>query len=568
MIFSKRKITITGDKASIDKQVVLYRGDREIEIQFEIVYEVIKYRTSNTIEDVNASFGQLVIQNNSAPTPIVTDISPTSEGVVIFKFTKEMIDEISELGEYSFQIRLFDDTQTSRITTPIIENGIMIKEPLSIYEGDSKGGSAEVGLALAGTAKAQQEEYLAPFDELGNYNETTWATGDIITSGKLNKLEDGITGVNQKVKGITVPTKTSELNNDSNYATETFVTNKIAEASVGGGTSIDDTTIATNKTWSSSKIDSQIKDIVNNKIDDITLSNNALTLLANNNTIKTITLPTSSTGTGGSGRTLVVDYTHNLNTVIQPISLDLATGIYTTESIIEVADETPVCWAYNDKLDASPMYLPYEFFDLNVPTTWIIYKLKKISDTTFKLINTDGADFVYTSDKNTSVNVSKFHFETNSGSSLAFDGIELDGDFEIVCEGQSVSNNYSFVLNGYKYQNVNYIWSNVNYFLNGGQGPILVAGESFANFAKRHRYHEKIIYKATRKDDLISIDGICIMNCLVKYDNKWNTNAGIYYNNAYAKQTGDTSVINKIQMMNNNFGYLLLNGYNIRIYKV
>ena len=214
------------------------------------------------------------------------------------------------------------------------------------------------------------------------------------------------------------------------------------------------------------------------------------------------------------------------------------------------------------------MYLPYEFFDLNVPTTWIIYKLKKISDTTFKLINTDGADFVYTSDKNTSVNVSKFHFETNSGSSLAFDGIELDGDFEIVCEGQSVSNNYSFVLNGYKYQNVNYIWSNVNYFLNGGQGPILVAGESFANFAKRHRYHEKIIYKATRKDDLISIDGICIMNCLVKYNNKWNTNAGIYYNNAYAKQTGDTSVINKIQMMNNNFGYLLLNGYNIRIYKV
>ena len=220
MIFTKRKITINGDKASMDKQIVLYRGDREVEVQFEIVYEVIKYRMSNTIEDVNASFGQLVIQNNSAPSPTVTDISPTSEGVVIFKFTKEMIDEINELGEYSFQIRLFDNTRTSRITTPIIENGIVIKEPLSIYEGDIGVDTAEVGLALTGTARVQQEEYLEPFDETGNYNETTWSTGDIITSGKLNKLEDGITGVNRKID--------SQINDiANNFSTEETDTNII-----------------------------------------------------------------------------------------------------------------------------------------------------------------------------------------------------------------------------------------------------------------------------------------------------------------------------------------------------
>ena len=184
----------------MDKQIVLYRGDREVEVQFEIVYETIKYRKTNAIEDVNASFGQLVIQNDSVTIPTVTDVSPTSEGVVIFKFTKEMIDEITELGTYDFQIRLFDDTQTSRITTPTIENSIIIKEPLSMYEGDT----AEVGVALTGAAKAQEGEYLEPFDEAGNYNETTWATGDIITSGKLNKLEDGITGVNQKVENITL----------------------------------------------------------------------------------------------------------------------------------------------------------------------------------------------------------------------------------------------------------------------------------------------------------------------------------------------------------------------------
>ena len=184
----------------MDKQIVLYRGDREVEVQFEIIYETIKYRKTNAIEDVNASFGQLVIQNDSVAIPTVTDVSPTSEGVVVFKFTKEMIDEITELGTYDFQIRLFDDTQTSRITTPTIENSIIIKEPLSMYEGDT----AEVGVAVTGVAKIQEEEYLEPFDEAGNYNETTWATGDIITSGKLNKLEDGITGVNQKVENITL----------------------------------------------------------------------------------------------------------------------------------------------------------------------------------------------------------------------------------------------------------------------------------------------------------------------------------------------------------------------------
>ena len=198
MIFTNRKITISGDKASMDKQIVLYRGDREVEVQFEIVYEAIKYRTTNAIESINASFGQLVIQNESAEIPTVTSVSPTNEGVIIFKFTKEMIDELPELGIYNFQIRLYDDTQTSRITIPIVENSIIIKEPLSISEGDT----AEVGEAVVGTARASQEEYLEPFDELGNYNETTWATGDIITSGKLNKIEDGITGVNQKVENI------------------------------------------------------------------------------------------------------------------------------------------------------------------------------------------------------------------------------------------------------------------------------------------------------------------------------------------------------------------------------
>lgn len=74
--------------------------------------------------------------------------------------------------------------------------------------------------------------------------------------------------------------------------------------SAGGGEVTVDLTDYYKKieTYSRKEIDAQFKDIVNKKIDDITLSNNVLTLLANNNSIKTITLPTSTTGTGANGK--------------------------------------------------------------------------------------------------------------------------------------------------------------------------------------------------------------------------------------------------------------------------
>ena len=135
MIFTERKVTVNNDTATIDKNIVLFRGDREVEIRFTVMYEGVKYRKNsgeNVIEDVNATYGQMVIQNDATETPVVSLVTPTENGTIIFKFTKEMIDEIPELGTYDFQIRLFDDSQASRITTPIVNDGILIKEPLSI----------------------------------------------------------------------------------------------------------------------------------------------------------------------------------------------------------------------------------------------------------------------------------------------------------------------------------------------------------------------------------------------------------------------------------------------------
>ena len=201
MIFTDRKVTVNNDTASIDKNIVLFRGDREIEIRFTVIYNEFKYRKGtdvNLIEDVNASYAQLVIQNDNIRIPVVTPLTPTDNGVVIFKITREMIDEVPETGTYDFQIRLYDDGKTSRLTTPMVDNGVIIKEPLSVEDS----GENTVGSAVVGDAIITTSEPLDVFDENGNYIETEWVEGDVITDVKLNKIEQGISGVNQKIDTI------------------------------------------------------------------------------------------------------------------------------------------------------------------------------------------------------------------------------------------------------------------------------------------------------------------------------------------------------------------------------
>ena len=132
MIFTDKTITIRDNKSTIDSNVILYRGDKDVEIRFTIVESPFKYRSSvNLIETTNASWGQLVILNSTTSNVIISDIAPTDEGRVVLKITGEMMDEVSEVGDYTFQIRLYDEEKTSRITTPEIVGGITIKEPLA-----------------------------------------------------------------------------------------------------------------------------------------------------------------------------------------------------------------------------------------------------------------------------------------------------------------------------------------------------------------------------------------------------------------------------------------------------
>ena len=216
MIYISRKITVKKDIATIDMPVFIYRGDKEIEIEFEIVNSKVMFAgtsDNNVIRTSKAFYGQLVIINPNG-TNAFTEMTETNDGLVKFRITEQMIDQVDEVGEYSFQIRLFDEERKSRLSLPPILEGLKIYEPIATESEESI-----VGESMVGYSRITYSEELEVFDEEGNYNETVWGNGDLITEGKLNKIEEALDVINDKVEGIDL----------SNYAIKDYVDQEVAK---------------------------------------------------------------------------------------------------------------------------------------------------------------------------------------------------------------------------------------------------------------------------------------------------------------------------------------------------
>ena len=230
MIFTDRTITVQKGTSSLDETVVLYRGDKEVEIRFTLNEKVpFKFGSgtdSNIIEKAEAAYGQLVIKTPNDLPSIFSEIVPTNEGKIILTITAEMIDEITELGNYTFQIRLFDESRNSRATLPEVVNGIEIREPIATEDVTT---TNEVGVATVGYAMTTAGTSEDAFDSQGNYNKTTWAAGDRITAAKLNKIEAGIDGVNTTGTGSNNASDIS-ITDTGNYFTATDIEGALQEA--------------------------------------------------------------------------------------------------------------------------------------------------------------------------------------------------------------------------------------------------------------------------------------------------------------------------------------------------
>ena len=187
MIYVSRIVTVNKGTSLIDDPIVLFKGDKNIEVQFTIKNNPFKSK-----DGASASSGQLII--NREASPLFSEINPIANNKITFIITGEMIDELEEVGDYDFQIRLYDKEQTSRVTLPPVHAGIVIKAP--ICEEAAASSTYVNNRRAAIPASNDMEE---AFDETGNYNKTTWTNGDIITDVKLNKVENAIYTINDNM---------------------------------------------------------------------------------------------------------------------------------------------------------------------------------------------------------------------------------------------------------------------------------------------------------------------------------------------------------------------------------
>ena len=191
MIHATRTITVGEKESIIDKPIVLYRGDREVEIEFTLVGNEFMFSPDgNVIKSTNASHGQLVLNTPSGEN-MFSVLSECHEGKVIFVVTKEMIDELIETGFYSFQIRLYDgEEMRSRVTIPPVTIGFDIRNPIA---AEDETNVVDVGLVeYSRITKEQTDDELPTFDWKGNYNKTEWEHHDLIAVNKMNKIEDAL----------------------------------------------------------------------------------------------------------------------------------------------------------------------------------------------------------------------------------------------------------------------------------------------------------------------------------------------------------------------------------------
>jgi hypothetical protein len=223
-IIIERTITIKNDQAILDSPLYLYIGDGDITYLFTIK-EIRKAATFGDINTTNiitenASYGEVRIYKPDGSEPVFTTRAEIIDDRLQALFSYDNIDHFTEAGVHKLQIHLYDEEYDrakedegtierntyNRFTIPPIDLNVLFPVGMA----SNKAGAARVGQARL-TDNYSIEE-IEPFLPNGDYNKTTWASGDLITAAELNKSEDAIEYLirTQRIRAIYYPSVSEE----------------------------------------------------------------------------------------------------------------------------------------------------------------------------------------------------------------------------------------------------------------------------------------------------------------------------------------------------------------------
>ena len=188
-IVIERTITVKNDTSVLDNPLYLYVGDGDITCLFAIneIKKAAKFGSisPNNLITEGVSYGEIRIYKPDGSlvfTNRAEVIDDRLQAVISF----ENLNDYTEAGIHQLQIHLYDesDGDRNRFTIPPVFLNVL----LPIGSESSVIDNAYVGYALLDSRGIDEPTFL----EDGSYNKTVWATGDIITKNKINKVEDAL----------------------------------------------------------------------------------------------------------------------------------------------------------------------------------------------------------------------------------------------------------------------------------------------------------------------------------------------------------------------------------------
>lgn len=180
MISRDLVLTITDKTVSLDKSLVLYRYDRGITINIEFKTDIFLLDGSEITK-----VGAIVKKPNRK----IVSLDPADlvDGVYELYLDDTWTDHLGEVGTYTIQLQFYSDNMVDERIT-IAPFTFDVKETIGIPATTT----GYVGLGATNYCSVREKEDNTSTGDLenGEYLKTNWLDNDLITTGKLNKIEN------------------------------------------------------------------------------------------------------------------------------------------------------------------------------------------------------------------------------------------------------------------------------------------------------------------------------------------------------------------------------------------
>lgn len=197
-------VTVTGNTAKLDKDIYLFRGNKNVHYYFAIKNASFNFKgTTDLIEKTNAINAAVTVVKPNA-VEVANAIAEVENGKIHLKVTEDLIDEKVEVGDFDLVFDLFDDTDGA-VTIPKVTGQFHVLErpcTTPISELAATNTTNEVDQALTDYAIVTYAEPVASTNADGTFAKKTWVAKEKITTAELNRMEEGISDVSSQIKDI------------------------------------------------------------------------------------------------------------------------------------------------------------------------------------------------------------------------------------------------------------------------------------------------------------------------------------------------------------------------------